>query len=375
MCRNSDTGGGRIAPHLEHTIVYYDANAYSCFPAIARRTNGELWVSFRRAGGFSVEAVRRGKYDHVDRGARIALTRSTDGGRTWESARILPPFDPECGEQDPSIAELRDGTLLINFFRWRVVPAAEKSRLPYPARQQYDGSWSDVEGPWVIRSTDGGATWDMQPTLVASAPLPRAGTSDAVLELPEGTLLMGIYGADYGSSVCRAYAVRSTDGGRTWGESALIARDPNRKISFEEPALARLPRGRLIAILRSGEPGNYQYLHQSFSDDNGHTWSAPEPTPMWGHPAHVLLLRDGKLLCSYGYRRPPYGIRACVSADDGRTWDIAREIILRDDGGSRDLGYPCTAQLFDGTLITVYYIHGADAIRHIAATRWRVSDQ
>ncbi len=210
---------------MEHTIVYKDKNAYSCFPDIVRTRTGDLLVSFRRAGGFSLEAVRRGKYDHVDKGARIALARSQDGGRSWELARIFPVYDEECGEQDPSIAELRDGRLIINLFRWRVVPAAEKHRLGYPARQQIDGSWSDVEGPWVLTSHDGGTTWDEQPTLVDSAPLPRAGTSDAVLELPDGRLLMGIYGADYGSNICRSYVVRSTDGGHTWNEPALIARN------------------------------------------------------------------------------------------------------------------------------------------------------
>ena len=183
---------------MEHFIVYKDENAYSCFPDIVRTRAGDLLVSFRRAGGFSLEAVRRGKYDHVDKGARIALARSQDGGRSWELARILPVYDEECGEQDPSIAELRDGRLMINFFRWRVVPAVEKHRLKYPARQQIDGSWSDVEGPWVLTSRDGGMTWDEQPTPVDSSPLPRAGTSDAVLELPDSTLLMGIYWADYG---------------------------------------------------------------------------------------------------------------------------------------------------------------------------------
>jgi len=359
---------------MEHHIVYKDPGAYSCFPAITRRADGTLFVSFRRAGGFSLEALRRGQYDHVDKGARIALARSRDGGVTWDAAEIFPPYDPECGEQDPSIAALRDGALLINFFRWRVVPAGEKERLPYPARQQYDGSWSDVEGPWVIRSTDGGATWDPQPRAVASAPLPRAGTSDAVLELPDGTLLMGIYGADYGSRVCRAYAVRSIDRGCTWGQSALIGQDPDGRISFEEPALARLPSGRLVAMLRSGAPGDYRYLHQAFSDDDGRTWSASEITPMWGHPAHLLCLQDGRLLCAYGYRRPPYGIRACISSDGGEGWDIAHEFVLRDDGGSRDLGYPCTAQLADSTLVTVYYIHTEDGVRHIAATHWRLPE-
>jgi len=98
-------------------------------------------------------------------------------------------------------------------------------------------------------------------------------------------------------------------------------------------------------------------------------------TPLWGHPAHLLSLGDGHLLCSYGYRRPPFGIRACLSPDGGSTWDMAHEFVLRDDGASRDIGYPSTAQLPDGTLITVYYLHGEDGIRHIACTRWRLDEE
>jgi len=356
---------------MQHTIVYKDAGAYSCFPDILLRRSGELLVTFRRAGGFSLEALRRGKYDHVDKGARIAMARSSDGGYSWQLDRVFEPFDPECGEQDPSIAEL-DSALAINFFRWRVVPAGEERRLGYPARQQYDGSWSDVEGPWLIRSFDGGTTWERQPVAVDSAPLKRAGTSDAVLQLPDGTCLMGIYGADYGSSICRAYAVRSYDGGDHWGEPSLIARDSEGRQSFEEPALARTAAGHLLAILRCGEPGKYEYLYQARSLDQGCTWVDLAVTPMWGHPAHLLLLDDGRLVCSYGYRRPPFGVRACVSENHGATWEIEREITLRDDGASRDLGYPSSTQLADGTLVTVYYIHGPDGIRHIAATRWRL---
>jgi hypothetical protein len=357
---------------MEHTIVYKDQNAYSCFPDIVQRHNGELLVTFRRAGGFSLEALRRGKYDHVDKGARIAIAQSADGGRSWSLDRILPPFDPECGEQDPSITELADGRLVINFFRWRVVPAAEKHRLGYPARQQYDGSWSDVEGPWNIRSSDGGVSWEREPVAVDSAPLCRAGTSDGVLQMADGTCLMGIYGADYGSSVCRAYVVRSEDGGESWGAPALIARDPEGRLSFEEPALVRTQKGHLLAMLRCGQEGKYQYLYQASSFDQGRSWVDLQRTPMWGHPAHLLVLADGRLLCSYGYRREPFGVRACVSEDQGATWKIEQESVLRDDGGSRDLGYPSSVQLADGTLVTVYYIHGPDGVRHIAATRWHL---
>ena len=130
------------------------------------------------------------------------------------------------------------------------------------------------------------------------------------------------------------------------------------------------PDGNLIAMIRSGEPGKYQYLYRAFSKDGGNSWTDLEETPMWGHPASVITLKDGRMLCSYGYRREPYGIRACLSEDGGKTWDIANEFVLRDDGGSRDLGYPCTVQLEDSSLLTVYYIHGEDGIRHIAGTFW-----
>ena len=66
---------------------------------------------------------------------------------------------------------------------------------------------------------------------------------------------------------------------------------------------------------------------------------------------------------TYGYRRPPWGIRACLSHDCGRTWDIDNEIVIRMDGGTpdgqkrkvgdSDLGYPVSVQLDDSTIFTV----------------------
>ena len=47
----------------------------------------------------------------------------------------------------------------------------------------------------------------------------------------------------------------------------------------------------------------------------------PRPTPMWGCPPHLLALGDGRLLCTYGYRRAPFGVRACLSHDGGETWE------------------------------------------------------
>jgi hypothetical protein len=95
-------------------------------------------------------------------------------------------------------------------------------------------------------------------------------------------------------------------------------------------------------------------LWECYSDDNGRTWSIPHVTPLWGFPPHLMLLSDGRVLCSYGYRREPFGQRACVS-EDGLTWDVRDEVILRDDAPNGDLGYPASLELEPGRILTVYY--------------------
>ena len=64
------------------------------------------------------------------------------------------------------------------------------------------------------------------------------------------------------------------------------------------------------------------------------------------------------MLCVYGYRREPMGIRASVSPDGGATWDVAHEIVLRADarGVGSDIGYPLVERLPDGTFLCVYYL-------------------
>ena len=95
-------------------------------------------------------------------------------------------------------------------------------------------------------------------------------------------------------------------------------------------------------------------LWETYSDDQGKTWAEPFETPLWGFPPHLTLLSDGRVLATYGHRRPPYGQRAALSVD-GITWDSDHEIILRDDAPNKDLGYPVSIELAPDTVLTVYY--------------------
>ena len=126
----------------------------------------------------------------------------------------------------------------------------------------------------------------------------------------------------------------------------------------------------MIALIRIA--GAEQFLYQSESSDGGATWAAPVRTPMWGYPCDLLLLDSGEVLCAYGYRRNPMGVRACLSCDGGRTWDIEHELVLRGDGfGGSDLGYPKVVQFSDGNILIVYYFTRCDGITHIRCARLR----
>ncbi len=89
---------------------------------------------------------------------------------------------------------------------------------------------------------------------------------------------------------------------------------------------------------------------------------------MFGHPGHLIILRDGRLLCTYGRRIAPFGIHACLSEDGGRTWDIDREIVIRDNLPNANLGYPTTIEYAPGRLFACYYGQDRDGVTCIQGT-------
>jgi hypothetical protein len=60
---------------------------------------------------------------------------------------------------------------------------------------------------------------------------------------------------------------------------------------------------------------------------------------------------------------------ARLSSDGGKTW--GDEMVLRTNGGGRDIGYPRALQRPDGKVVTMYYWHDdPNTERYIAATVW-----
>jgi hypothetical protein len=163
------------------------------------------------------------------------------------------------------------------------------------------------------------------------------------------------------------FVVRSNDGGLNWGSPRLAARREGSQ--FEEPSLVELENGRLLMVLRDN---GTRYLHTVSSGDGGLTWSEPRRLPNAGYPAQLLKLPDHRILMTYGWRFPRFGIRAVISKDGGETWATDETIIVRDDLPSKNLGYPATVTGPDGSLFTVYYGEDTDGATVIMGTWWRL---
>jgi len=118
------------------------------------------------------------------------------------------------------------------------------------------------------------------------------------------------------------------------------------------------------------------------SKDNGKSWQylsmVADTGSSNGNPPSLIKLRDSRLCVTYGrrsvcskyYQRPQFqGICAKISSDNGKTW--CKEIHLRCDARTWDMGYTRSVQRPDGKIVTIYYYTTEEKPeQHIAATIW-----
>ena len=258
---------------------------------------------------------------NAPRGGRAEFIRSLDGGLTWSAPEVM--IDTPVDDRSPSPVQLSDGTVVASFF-------------------DYDGRGGARTG--IIRSFDQGKSWEQTPRFLTT-PFRTTATDGPPLEMPDKSVLLAVYGGTGKDEKEHSQfgLFRSRDRGDTWN-CIGTNRAP---YDLDEPSIARLPDGRLIAIARPEGA-------VSWSSDGGHTWTAPVRLPFRMYDPWLLMLKDGTLLCVHGsYHKEKHGLRAILSPDGGKTWYAAGP----DYGFSVDpsvYGYSRGVQLPDGSIYMVY---------------------
>ncbi len=345
---------------------------YHAWPNMTRLSDGRLAVAYNG-----------GREGHIDPFGRIELILSEDDGETWTGAIVVADFPTD--DRDGAITETPGGALLVNWFTSQVWlsrvdldeiaenwPAAEgtsewfmpdwtESRLKRWRLMRERLPAEFQSGPsrgWLSRSEDGGRSWS------EPYPVPIHNTH-GLTPLSDGRILFA------GRESSGPFVHVSEDDGRTWRRLAAIPVRPGDKATeYHELHAVETSTGRIVAHIRGGGT-----ILQTISEDGGLTWTVPASIGIpdgAGNPSHLLRLKNGDLVMSYGHRVPPWPIKVRVSRDNGDTW--SNPIVLYDGTERADMGYPSTVELDDGRLVTVWYqAPGKD--RHEAylqAAHWRL---
>ena len=313
-------------------------------PGLATTTKGTLVAVFDLR-----HASERDLPGDID----VAISRSTDDGKTWGKSQVILDFDKN--EKDARGNGVGDPAILVDRKTGHLIAIALWSH----GNRGWNGSGPGLTpaetGQLVItRSADDGVTWS-----------PAINISDKVkgrdakwrlffngpgngIQLRDGTLVFAAQFRD-GAGVAHSCFIHSSDGGETWAVSApaIPGKPPT-----SEAQIAELSDGSLLLSMRNeARTGKRAWARYTWKDDlakgrwSEHWLDVPDPTCMASlirHPTGSLLFSNP----NSAKQRVALTIRA--SADDGKTWSDGR---LLDPRWSM---YSCMTVLSDGSIGILY---------------------
>jgi hypothetical protein len=351
------TGIPKIIPkrgYFRHVPVFGEKGLFASWPA-----NGGIWSW----GNEILVAFYLGYYkpdvdDHsvdFDRPRIVVLARSLDGGGHWTVDRH-EHFANEKGIPSPGGINFAHPGFAMRYWMKNFYITYDRGKA-WEGPFQFDDFAMKIDV--TARSTDYLVLGKDDCQLFLSA-------KDTVVQA--------------GVNQDRAFLARTTDGGKTFKFLSWMTDEP-RAVRSAFSSTVRISDQELVTVLRrrvdpvGGPRNDINWIDAYGSNDNGKSWqflrrvAYTDLSLRNGNPPSMVRLRDGRLCVTYGYRAFPYGIRAKVSNDNGKSW--GREITLRDDGRTWDLGYARSVCRPDGKVLTVYYFTTAqNPEQHISATIW-----
>ena len=327
---------------------------YFGWPTVAKLKDGKIMAG---ASGFRLQ--------HVCPFGKAVVSYSFDNGETYTPP--APVIDTPLDDRDAGICPFGEKGVIVTSFNNTADFQKDYNKDSEYVQRYLDTVTKEDEEKYLGAnfriSYDNGITFgELIPSPVTS---PHGPT-----ELRDGTVLWvgnNFHNYEAGLEVVEI----NTKTGES--EYVGIITSDEEGLVLAEAHLLELPDGKLICHAR-GEGGDRFTIYQSFSEDRGRTWTKPERLldETGGAPPHLIMHSSGVLICTYGRRKPPYGIMAMVSTDCGKTWE--KDLMLYESKFDEDdLGYPSTIELADGSMITVFYAPASeDSHCEIFQQKWRI---
>ena len=227
---------------------------------------------------------------------------SVDGGFTWSKPELLIHRD-DCNACGPRSVSARDGSLFIfylRFVRWADYTAESKSDVAFYIRREDS-----------LKFTEEGLILD------------GYCAAGGAIETSKENVVLALEAVDNDAKETVSIAFVSFDRGRTFKQSNILRvktppqKDYPEEMGAMEPTVVELSDGRLLMFMRT----RLGYQFESYSKDQGLTWSEPKQSSLasGNAPAYLLGLADGRIACSWN-PKDRTALHLAVSEDDGKTW-------------------------------------------------------
>lgn len=366
-CKNLVLASGKITPAKGKT----DASRMG----LALRSHKEDGVHTYRIPGLAttnkgtligVYDIRYNNAQDLQEDINVGLSRSTDGGNSWEPMKVIMDMKTWGGLSRKENG-IGDPTVLVDS-KTNTIWVAALWAHGHNGKRTWNASLSGMKPEetgqfMLVKSTDDGVSWSEPINITAQVKKPEwrlflQGPGKGIT-MKDGTL---VFPAQYKDEHEVPYStiIYSKDGGNTWttGKGA--------RSHTTEAQVIELADGSLMLNMRDdrGRDKISGSRAVSVTKDLGATWqehptnrnTLDEPVCMASIDRFDFKRKDGSVLPLVVFSNPDSkttrnNITIKISKDEGMTWPTAYNILL--DKGTA-AGYTCLTQVDDHTIGILY---------------------
>lgn len=367
---------------MERGIVYKGKGkfAYCGWPSVGKLSNGNL-----------IAVWSGDRLKHVCPMGKTVVAYSRDEGKTWTNP--MPAVNTMFDDRDGGVCVRGEKVLITSFnnnyaFQRQDVRWHKSNEKFIPLIDEYtylmadEADESDV-GSSITVSEDGGWTYPTRylvpitcphgPIVLKDGRFCYVGTSFCCANKTEGR--------EYNELEHNRIFVMFSDDGYNWTEPKILPKsDDDADITENcEPHVVELNNGELLVHIRvhkkeADAAFGRMHVYQTISSNGVTEWEKPYDIGVNGAPPHLMRHSSGAIVCVYGDRyRGEIGEMAIVSRDEGKSW--SKPFVIDGTAENGDMGYPCSVELSDGRIFTLYYQHEKEGEKnYIKYTIWSLDE-